>query len=405
MYIPIIYAGPFPYGFASANRVLSYAVEMAKLGHEVHVLSLVTYNQPFTEQERADFMSRHAITYKGIQVEYVSGTEFWPEGRGGKLKKLWLFIKGLRGSYRFLKKNRERVSFMLLYSTMPFLYSYFSSVAKRIDAQFIVERSELPSIAKEKEFYEKTIRGRSIIRRVKKSFKKPDGWILETQILADYYMPLAKKNASHLIVPMTVDIEKFSEPSKNDCEYTPYFAYCGNMSEVDGVSILIRAFADVSNEYPEYKLVLAGDSPEVPKQKELVHNLLKDDKIIFLGRVSSNDVPQFLKNAYALVLASPTSIRSCATMPCKVGEYLCASNPVVVTNLGEIPKYLTDGVSAYLAEPDSPVKFAESLLRVIRESPEVNERIGQSGYEVAVNNFNSEIQAKRILAYFSSLAN
>ena len=65
MYIPIIRIGPFPYGQASANRVLSYAVEMAKLGHEVEVISLVTYDQPFTDEERDDLMMHSAISYRG----------------------------------------------------------------------------------------------------------------------------------------------------------------------------------------------------------------------------------------------------------------------------------------------------------------------------------------------------
>ncbi len=57
---------------------------------------------------------------------------------------------------------------------------------------------------------------------------------------------------------MTVDIAKYSEPTKTLSPYSPYIAYCGNMSEADGVSILIKAFALIADNSP-YKLVLAGD--------------------------------------------------------------------------------------------------------------------------------------------------
>ena len=106
MYIPIIYTGSFPYGDASANRILSYAVEMANLGQEVQVISLVTYDQPFTDEEREDLMRCSAITYKGIDVRYVSGTDFWPREKGKKVKKLWLYLRGILRAKSLLNKRK-----------------------------------------------------------------------------------------------------------------------------------------------------------------------------------------------------------------------------------------------------------------------------------------------------------
>ncbi len=105
-----------------------------------------------------------------------------------------------------------------------------------------------------------------------------------------------------------------------------------------------------------------------------------------------------------MVLASPTSVRSTTTMPCKVGEYLCTGNPVVVTNLGEIPKYLTDGVSAFLPEADSPEKFAMGLEKAMNTDKDTLISIGKEGYRVAEANFNSTVQAKRIVEFLIELA-
>lgn len=403
MYIPIIYAGPFPYGYASANRVLSYAVEMAKMGHEVQVLSLVTYDQPFTGEEKADLEKRCAIKYKGIDVQYVSGREFWPV-KGGKLKKVFLLWKGYRGARRSLLSRKGEFSSIMMLSSDILEYCWFSATAKKCGAKLIVERAELPSIEQNKAKYESSLIGRLFIWLTKKAFKKPDAWIMETQNLVDYYIPLGKRDAPYLIVPMTVDIPKYSAPIKTESPYSPYIAYCGNMSEEDGVSILIKAFRMVASKCPEYKLVLAGDSPAVPAQKKLVSELGIEKKVIFLGRIPSDSVPQFLKNASFLALASPTSERSVATMPCKVGEYLCTSNPVIVTNLGEIPKYLTDKESAFLPAADSPEKFADELEKAINTDAETLVEIGQKGYEVAVKNFNSEIQAGRIVSFLKELS-
>ncbi len=404
MYIPIIYTGSFPYGQASANRVLSYAVEMANLGQEVQVISLVTYDQPFTDEERADLMKHAAITYKGVNVHYVSGRNFWPREKGKKVKKLWLYLKGVLRATKLLKRRKGEYKSVIMYGSSVFQYFWLSRVVKRNNAKLVVERAELPSIEQKKSRYEKSFTGRLLIHLTKKAFNKPDAWILETQHLVDYYIPLGKPNCPYLVVPMTVDIDKYSEPSKIFSPYSPYIAYCGNMSETDGISILIKAFSFIADKSPSYKLVLAGDSSAVPAQKRLVAELGLDNRVVFLGRIKSETVPQFLKNASFLVLASPTSVRSTTTMPCKVGEYLCTGNPVVVTNLGEIPKYLTDGVSAFLPEADSPEKFAMGLEKAMNTDKDTLISIGKEGYRVAEANFNSTVQAKRIVEFLIELA-
>ena len=404
MFIPIIYTGSFPYGDASANRILSYAVEMAKFGHEVQVMSLVTYDQPFTDKEREDLMRCSAITYRGINVHYVSGADFWPREKGKKVRKLWLYLRGIIRATSLLNKRKGDYTSIMTYSSSIFQHFWFSYVAKKNHVKLIIERAELPSIEQEKSRYEKSFLGRLLILLTKKAFKKPDAWILETQHLVDYYIPLGKPNCPYLIVPMTVDIAKYSEPTKTFSPYSPYIAYCGNMSEADGISILIKAFSFIADKFPSYKLVLAGDSSAVPAQKQLVSDMGLDNRVVFLGRISSETVPQFLKNASLLVLASPTSIRSTTTMPCKVGEYLCTGNPVVVTNLGEIPKYLTDGVSAFLPEPDSPEQFALGLEKAMNTDKDTLISIGKEGYRVAEANFNSTVQAKRIMEFLIELA-
>ncbi|NMB36514.1 MAG: glycosyltransferase family 4 protein [Bacteroidales bacterium] len=404
MYIPIIYTGSFPYGKASANRVLSYAVEMAKCGHEVEVISLVTYDQPFTDEEREDLIRRSAITYRGVNVHYASGKDFWPRGEGYKVRKLWLYLRGILSARSLLNKRKGDYLSIMMLSSSIFQYFWFSSVAKRNNAKLVIERAELPSIEQNKSKYEKSFLGRLLIYFTKKAFKKPDAWILETQHLVDYYIPLAKPNCPYLVVPMTVDIAKYSLPTKMLSPYSPYIAYCGNMSEADGISILIKAFALVAEKFPSYKLVLAGDSSAVPAQKQLVTELDLNNRVVFLGRISSEAVPQFLTNASFLALASPTSIRSTTTMPCKVGEYLCTANPVIVTNLGEIPKYLTDGVSAFLPEADSPEKFAKALEKAMNTDRDTLISIGREGYKVAEANFNSTVQAKRIVDFLIELA-
>ena len=96
-----------------------------------------------------------------------------------------------------------------------------------------------------------------------------------------------------------------------------------------------------------------------------------------------------------MVLARPNNSQAKAGFPTKLGEYLASSKPVVITKTGEIPKYLVDKQSAYLAEPDDVGDFAA---RVIFALEDVNaEKIGATGYEVANRNFNYKLYGKELL--------
>ena len=76
--------------------------------------------------------------------------------------------------------------------------------------------------------------------------------------------------------------------------------------------------------------------------------------------------------------------------------------PVVTTKTGEIPYYLKDLESAFLAEADSVNSFA-SKLHIALENPELAKTVGMRGREIAVKNFDYVIQAERILNFIGNL--
>lgn len=402
MNIAIIYGGPFPYGQASANRILSYAREMVKLGHIVQVHCLVTYNQPFTSKQNEQLTKNGIVDYEGIQCIYTSGLNYWQKEGQSFFKKLMIIIKGCIGSFKLLYKNRKMLDSLLLSGSEVYLYLFFHLVALVCKLKLIVERSELPDIYKKKEVLGRTIYGWLYIILSRYAFHKVDGWFVETTLLANVYRKWAKKDATFFIAPMTVELDRFIGLKKNITSDSPYIAYCGNMREDDGISILIKAFSLISHRYPSYKLLLAGNSEDVKTQMKIVEDLGIKKKVRFLGQINRDKIPQFLVNADILALASPTSERSIATMPCKVGEYLATGNPVVVTCLGEIPKYLKNGENAFLSEPDSYVKFSDKLDEVISDYYR-SRCVGEKGKQVAIREFNSYAQAVRIVNYLETM--
>ncbi len=398
MNIVIVTREEFPYGAAATNRMLTYLPGIASLGHTVTVLCL------FLSQNRnLQLLDKNGeCYYEGITIKYPSGNIQWPIGRNKLLTKTFLFVKARLNALYYIWKNRITTDIVQVYSSDVSLYYIFGKLCKWLQLPFLIERSELPDFVKEKEKFSKTREGRKYKQKCERAYAFFDGWILETQTLVDYYSQFFSTHAQKVVVPMTVEVDRFDIEKNPITKYGEYIAYCGNMAEYDGVSILIKAFNIFHKKYPNVKLILAGDSEDVPKQKQLAESLGIKKEVIFLGRVSRDEVPQLLADATILALASPTSDRACATMPCKVGEYLCTGNPVVVTGLGEINKYLKDGESAYLSAPDNEEAFAQKLEEVMSDM-ERAKVIGNKGKEVALQCFGSDAQVNRIEAFYKKV--
>ena len=126
------------------------------------------------------------------------------------------------------------------------------------------------------------------------------------------------------------------------------------------------------------------------------------NRVHFLGQVTRTEVPNYLKNAKVLTLSRPPSIVADAGFPSKLTEYLATGKPVVVTKVGEIPNYLTDGLNAFLSEAGSVEAFSEKLDFVLGNY-EFAKKVGLKGKELTSTIFNYNFQSGRIIGFINSL--
>lgn len=230
--------------------------------------------------------------------------------------------------------------------------------------------------------------------------KSLDGLFVISTALRDYFIEKGVPAEKVHIINMTVDVSRFCNLERQGNER--YIAYCGSAyNNKDGVDQLIKAFSIFHESHNDYKLLIIGKAPLTDDDSDnmrLVRKLGLLDKVVFTGLVSSNDIPQLLKNATVLALDRPDNLQAKYGFPTKLGEYLLTANPVVVTSVGDIPLFLKDKYNALLANPDEPENFAENLEWVINHPSEAEE-IGKRGAETAALYFDSNNEAKKMLHY------
>ena len=153
----------------------------------------------------------------------------------------------------------------------------------------------------------------------------------------------------------------------------------GRLVAVKNQSLLIRALSCLSRDYPNLKLIIAGDGPLRRSLEKLAVDAGCPTKIQFLGRRS--DVPEFMA---ALDIFALTSKRE--GMSNTILEAMSSGLPVVATAVGGNPELVIDRETGILTPVDDVLALAKALEELIKH-PEKRQRMGLAGRERVEKHF------------------
>lgn len=387
--IYIFTSEPFPHGMAATNRIISFAHGFLYHKENVKVICMRR-----TENRDSIFNRETKGIYKNIPFQYLSVTTKKSDNYLiRRLEVAAMNFKLLIYSLFFIKSR----SLLIYYAAVntPAIILRVTSWLKK--SRFIKEESEHPSV------YAKSNNAVSAWVFSLIHYDLFDGLLLMTNPLIEYFRNERHFGKPILHVPMSVDVERFQ---LDNIPKKKHILYCGELNdEKDGVGVLIKAFAMIAADYPDYLLLLIGsasNSEKLEHYHKMVRDLAITDRVLFLGKKSNDDMPIYLLEASVLVLPRPASIQAQHGFPTKLGEYLASGNPVIVTAVGEIPKYLNDGVNAYIAEPGSVESLVGKFKELMKDKTSAL-AIGLNGKKTALQYFNNRIQTGDILNFHKKL--
>lgn len=387
---------PYVENGASANRFRGLIDGLCLEGNDV---TLAIVGGLLSNNEATIFISPQ----KQLRVEYLTCSNhhnYLMKRLNNYLLDNSVHLLAIRRRFRKLLKQKYDIIWLTNNSTV---FSLYGKERSRITGRTFIELNEFNDI------YKNVGVNKKVLQRFKSDkdnrlFLDTIGGIdlfgVMTKTLISHYQSLAKPDAKFLHLPMTVDLSRFNNITDTDAFVKPYIGYTGVLSnQKDGVDVLIKAFARVADKYPSLQLCLAGFySYDVPVQEKLIADFGLQERIHYIGTLKRDQIPPFICNASVLVLSRPDSHQAQGGFPTKLGEYLATGNPVCVTKVGEIPDYLEDNVSAFMAEPGDVDSFANALDRALCDEANAK-RVGANGRKVAEENFDAEKQAKRLLQF------
>lgn len=130
-------------------------------------------------------------------------------------------------------------------------------------------------------------------------------------------------------------------------KYRGHMLYAGRLTPGKGVEILIHSCLPILKTNPKLKLLIIGDGILRDKLRDIVIRNKTENKIIFLGQISHDQVLNYLSEASLTVVPSVWE----EPFGRIALESLLLGIPTVVTDRGGLPEIIEDKKTGYVVKP------------------------------------------------------
>jgi glycosyltransferase involved in cell wall biosynthesis len=171
------------------------------------------------------------------------------------------------------------------------------------------------------------------------------------------------------LVRISLDLEKFPPRPPSGSKRLRLLCI-GGLVPKKGHRHLIRACKILKDGGLDFELLLIGDGPLRARLRELVSELDLDDRVTFLGGLTSDEVMNYFTPDATLVQPSvyaPDGERD--GMPTVIAEAMAMGTPVISTHMSGIPEAVRSGANGILVPPEDTAALAAAIWELTSNQP------------------------------------
>lgn len=322
------------HGAGGAERqILMLSNFLAENGNEVHLVILNEFNTRYTI---SDHVIRHDLSYK----------------EHGRLR----IFKRWRLLYETLKQIKPDVTINYNFQSV-----YFEAVMpKKVSGKIVYSERGDP--------YDKEYSGLLGILRTL-SFKRTDGFVFQSEGARDYFSERVRKRSVVIHNPVSIPTERYPEQVVREKK----IVNVGRLHPQKNQKLLLEAFAEVHQSFPDYKLEIYGDGKLQDDLNKHIESLgLRECATIYPSR---KDIWDYIYNASLFVLTSDYE-----GMPNVLMEAMALGVPCISTDCrpGGARTLIEEGENGYIVQLRD-VKALVSKINFLLTNKDVAERIAMNG--------------------------
>ncbi len=368
----------YPLAYGSGVHAFELSRELARLGHEIHI---ITKGEPFQkEYEVFNGIQIHRIL-NGIHLPYyfpLNSVLLWKFGRKfAQNSNLDIIVgHGFESSLFFKMRN-----------SIPFVYKAAGTIGiQRLRAQInwrdIIGKIYFPFLGR---IEHAAIRYSNLALAVSDSIKQ--------ELITEYSIPPKKIYRIHNGVNALRFQPSNIGPMKKDLGLTnkKVILFVGRLSPIKGPDLLLKAIPAIIKKVPSSIFLFLGDGPLRSYLEHQVQKFHIKKYVRFLGFVPNSVMPKFYTIADLCVIPSLYEPFGLVAL-----ESLASGTPILSSisgGLAEIHQHLTDFP---ILKPLSSENIRSNTINLLLD-PERAERLGKLGRAVVFKKFTWERCAKKTM--------
>lgn len=185
--------------------------------------------------------------------------------------------------------------------------------------------------------------------------------------------------------------------SRSDVPRASTFLFLARLERDKGIGELLEAFAALHREFPSWKLLVAGGQPSEDLSAE-IRSKLPEGSWEFVGWLEGQEKRRALLSAGAMVLPSYSE-----GFPVSVLEAMKYETPLIVTSVGGIPDYLTNGREALVIPPRDVDALKRAMLDLVTHPSDAKIRAREC-LALLRSTFDAEVVGKELARIYRQAA-
>jgi glycosyltransferase involved in cell wall biosynthesis len=185
-----------------------------------------------------------------------------------------------------------------------------------------------------------------------------------------------------VIVPNGVDTRTFV-PGPRDPKLAEHWGlrdavvmgYIGSFSRYERLDLLVEAMIALSPEFPDLRLLLVGDGDLMPALRRMALEAGISDRVIFTGRLSHEQIPDFYRLCSFLVLPRSDTGKTQLITPLKPLEIMAMGKALIASDIPGHREMIQDGLNGVFFKAGD----ARELASVCREFGKDNGLVADLG--------------------------